>query len=279
MLIYDFDYALRYGCYASNDEMCLSRDFKAQNERMHKHKYYELSFIVDGFGTQIINGTTYHVKKNTLILFTKDDIHSYHSVHGIPAINCCFKTKKNLLCFPNNPKTIISFLGDEDVAQVYSFFKILESELNSQTEYSEKITYNCLDALLLILQRNSSNESASDSFWDNLLSYTFENFATADLQIALEIMNMSASNFCRKFKKNFSVSYLTYVNQLRIEEAKRLLASTGYTISEISEQVGYGANICRFYQDFNKYAETTPNKFRTKLSRLPLKRTLEDEVF
>ena len=82
-----------------------------------------------------------------------------------------------------------------------------------------------------------------------------------------------------RFKKNFSLSYLTYVNQLRIEEAKRLLASTNYTIPEISEKIGYGANICRFYQDFNKYAETTPNKFRTKTSHIPLKKTLEDEIF
>lgn len=268
MLIYDFEYARMYSRFASNDDVCINKDRLAKNEALHKHSYYELAFILDGVGTQIINGAAYPIKKNTLILFTKDDMHSYTSTDGIPTINCCFKTKKNLLCFPNNKNTIIAFLGPEEAAQVKRLLNVMKSELLTKTEYSDKIVYSCLDALLLILQRNSNAEASPDTFWDKLITYTFENFATVNLQSALDIMNMSTSNFCRKFKKHFSISYLTYVNQLRIGEARRLLVSTDLTISEISEKVGYGTNICRFYQDFNKYAETTPKKFRSQSLKL-----------
>lgn len=57
------------------------------------------------------------------------------------------------------------------------------------------------------------------------------------------------------------MTYSEYLQNIRLEQAKRLLIETELTISEISEQVGYH-NKGYFYQLFvNKY-NMTPGKYK-----------------
>lgn len=260
MITYDFDFADKRA-YASNGDICLNYDHEGKNEPYHKHNYYELSLAIAGNGTQIINNKPYIVQAGTFILFTKNDVHSYHSILGMPSINCCFKSKKPFFYYPNNHNTIIANLTESEFEEARHIFDILKTELKNQSEFSNTVVHQCLDMFFLILKRHSSNENQASPHWNELLTYTFSHFDKADLKTALEITHMSPSGFCHKFKKDFYVSYTTYVNQLRIEEAKRLLISSDLTIEDISVKVGYDFSR-RFYQEFKKYTETTPNNFR-----------------
>ena len=54
-----------------------------------------------------------------------------------------------------------------------------------------------------------------------------------------------------------------YINQLRIEEAKRLLISTSMSISEIASYVGY-YNISYFSTVFHKLVGVSPFDWRNE---------------
>ena len=53
------------------------------------------------------------------------------------------------------------------------------------------------------------------------------------------LVNMSDSAFSHFFKKKTSISFITYVNNLRVAKACDLLASTSLSASEICYECGY----------------------------------------
>lgn len=261
MKSYSFSYAIMLS-YAASENFCLSRDNWAQTEPVHTHEFYEMSYVYHGKGIQVINGISYPVEKGSLILFSKKDNHSFHSIDEFSMINCCFTTRSGLNYFPAGDSALLISLTPELMEEVEAILKIIEIELTHKQSDYESVVRNYVDSLLLLITRRSENQISADPIWGDLLSYISENYDTVTLQDAMGIMGMSKSYFCRKFKKEFSVSFLTFVNRIRIQNAQRLLTSTNLTIAEIAEQVGYGSNLCRLHEDFKKFTNTTPHKYK-----------------
>ena len=61
----------------------------------------------------------------------------------------------------------------------------------------------------------------------------------------------------KRFRSEMGMSLREYINQLRIEDAKRLLLSTNATISEVASEVGYD-NISYFSTVFRKICGMSP---------------------
>lgn len=251
--------------YASDDNFTLSRDNWGNIEPAHMHEFYELSYTYRGEGVHIINGVAYHIKAGSLILFSKMDNHSFYSIDNFSMINCCFK---NIEVFKNFPleETLIVSLSREQIQEINSIFKIIEIELKLKESGYKQIVASNLDTVFTIMMRHKTNRITTDPVWGKLLNFVIENFQTVTLQDALDIMGMSKSYFCRKFKKRFSLSFLTYVNKLKIQHSQRLLTSTNFTIEKIAELSGYGTNVCRFHEDFKKYVGITPHKYKIKMT-------------
>ena len=68
------------------------------------------------------------------------------------------------------------------------------------------------------------------------------------------------------FKNYIGQGFIEYVTNKRIEKAKKLLANTNYTISEIAEQVAYeDANY--FSVVFKRNVGITPREYRMKYQK------------
>ncbi|MEK0313499.1 response regulator [Cohnella sp. 56] len=76
-------------------------------------------------------------------------------------------------------------------------------------------------------------------------------------------VHMSESGFSRLFKKQTGVSYVEFVTQLRLEEAKTLLLQPDQKVYEVSLTVGY-QDSKYFSQIFRKYTGETPTEFRKR---------------
>lgn len=73
-------------------------------------------------------------------------------------------------------------------------------------------------------------------------------------------IKMSSSNFHAIFKKSTQQSVMDYFNTLKIEQAKVLIRTKQYTISEISLQLGYSSE-SYFSRQFKKITEMTPSEY------------------
>jgi len=98
--------------------------------------------------------------------------------------------------------------------------------------------------------------TAKATFW--LQAHLHENIEMT--QLATEV-NVSQRTLIRKFKAEFSVSPLTYLQNLRIETAKKLLEGSSLPLADIIEQVGY-ADASSFSRLFHKRQGITPAMYR-----------------
>ena len=69
----------------------------------------------------------------------------------------------------------------------------------------------------------------------------------------------------KRFRTEMGMNLREYINQLRVEEAKRLLLTTNDTVSEIASKVGY-ANISYFSTVFRKQCGMSPIDWRDKMT-------------
>lgn len=92
-------------------------------------------------------------------------------------------------------------------------------------------------------------------------------------QIRLEevaaALAISKSELCRCFKRVLKISPIEYLIQFRVEEAGRLLRSTGLSITEIAFQTGFdsASHLGRF---FTRYCGCTPRDYRKREQDSPL---------
>jgi len=73
----------------------------------------------------------------------------------------------------------------------------------------------------------------------------------------------NSSYFSRLFKEIMGANFIDYINQIRIEKAKVLLATTNISTQEIAEQVGFNNRIS-FVRSFKKFTTVNPGEYRGK---------------
>jgi len=74
---------------------------------------------------------------------------------------------------------------------------------------------------------------------------------------------MSRFSFCRAFKGRFGLSFISYLNSIRVKKAARLLDDPNLRITEIATFVGY-ESVAHFGRVFRKVYGVSPTAFRTK---------------
>ena len=79
---------------------------------------------------------------------------------------------------------------------------------------------------------------------------------------------MSVSSLSKTINDESGFSFSDYINSLRVEKAKQLLASEDfkeYTILSIGLECGFNSK-STFYLAFKKFTNTTPTDFRKQNS-------------
>lgn len=101
--------------------------------------------------------------------------------------------------------------------------------------------------------------------------YIEENIAQKiSLADVAALVSMSESAFSHFFKKKTGISFITYVNNLRVAKACDLLASTSLSASEICYDCGFN-NKSNFIRIFTKRKNMTPIEYRNHITQLLIK--------
>lgn len=78
-----------------------------------------------------------------------------------------------------------------------------------------------------------------------------------------EEAQMSEYHFARMFKQSLELTPLQYVTQCRMEEAERLLRTTGLKVEEVARRCGY-RSASHFAERFRKRVGMRPREFRRR---------------
>ncbi|GLX66605.1 helix-turn-helix domain-containing protein [Paenibacillus glycanilyticus] len=107
----------------------------------------------------------------------------------------------------------------------------------------------------------ATEKMADKSLTERIVEYIDHNY-TRELSLG-EVaahFNLSESYLSKIIKDYLGVSYKNYLNQIRINEAIRLLKTNNYKVTEVAEKLGY-TNVNTFIRVFKQIEGTTPGKY------------------
>jgi len=148
---------------------------------------------------------------------------------------------------------IQSIFSTEGIARIHAFFILLDTLLTS----SEWLPFKGLP-------KRSLNEFQGRRL-DQVFEYTLAHFAEPiSLASIAAVAHMNVSAFCRYFKLHTRKSYVTFLNEYRVQQACQLLAQSEQSVYGIALEVGFN-NISNFNRQFKKCLNCTPNGYRKQL--------------
>ncbi|MFK7774191.1 MAG: helix-turn-helix domain-containing protein [Saprospiraceae bacterium] len=128
------------------------------------------------------------------------------------------------------------------------------------------------ELILLLIQSkniNSIMELVADLYSTNTIQVKevieLHLFSNLKLDQLAKLCNLSLSSFKREFKKEYDDSPTNYINDRRLEKAKKLLSITDLPISEIAYETGFQDSLY-FTRLFKKKIGIPPTAYRTEHS-------------
>lgn len=123
----------------------------------------------------------------------------------------------------------------------------------------------CIDNLKIALFQQKSAEEAEggeERIINKIVRFVQNHLAEEiSLSVLAEEFHFSTQYVSQLFKNEIGVNFLTYLTNIRMEKAKKLLLGTDLPIAEVSEQSGYG-DYRVFTKVFKKSEEVTPSQYR-----------------
>ena len=188
-----------------------------------------LSYIVSG--------------NETLAIDTFDDMLSICTEDILPDLNSFLNTElTNQIGLENLNKSNIYPQTDSAFTLNYSYDETL-GIINNASLYFKTINTN-ISSIHIAKQY-------IDEHYNENISLTFLS----------ELVYMSVSQFTRTFKKEFNISFLNYLNKVRIKQACNLLISTQIPSNTICGMVGY-TSYSYFSKKFKQYTSQTIAEYR-----------------
>lgn len=249
-------------------------------DKFHQHEEIQLCYIVNGEGTLIIGDSINEYKKGDIIVIGGNQPHVFKSdvssVKNSFMISLFFTSKsfgdnffelddfKELNTFFNNSKRsfklkenkekleklFLKLPKSRDLDRFIVFIKIMDVIIDSDVESLSSFVYS---------KNYTDNEGKR---MRDIMDYTLSNFnKKIELEEIAEVANMTSNAFCRYFKQRTNKTYFSFLNELRVEKACKLLQNKDYLITEISERSGF-KNISNFNRKFKELKGITPSSYR-----------------
>ncbi len=254
----------------------------------HYHNYIEILYGLDCNTTVWIDEAEYSFKNGDICLINRKET---HSVFSDRAYNKYFviKFSPELLLYEGQTSFELSY-----ILPLFSNNKRIESVINKemlngeeigeiiariQTEWYEKkpgyeiylrgqiLQLFCHIVRVWAKQNKDIFKPAADGETVKIIreaaEYTASNLDTITEFEAARLSNMSYSYFSRTFKKIMGRSFTQYLNELRLDAAKRRLLTTNMNMTEIAADVGFSSS-SHFIASFKNYTAMTPLQYKKK---------------
>jgi AraC family transcriptional regulator, L-rhamnose operon transcriptional activator RhaR len=250
-------------------------------EPIHSHDFLEISYLLSGSGVQLVNGIRYPVRKGDLLCLNLDDKHSYYPLKNLYILSCIISVD----FFHTSGKCTIPGIYQDGMLdlpkiirpQFEDYFLIdyiiteMEKECTLQRRNYPIVLEHYVNLLLNALQRSVNENTNITETHRKSLNPVFElisqNYKTLTLPEVSEFAGYNPNYFSTLFKRTTKMSFTEYINNLKLNEAIRLLQQTDYTIENICYMIGFKEKK-HFYLMFTKQMGMTPNAYRKSLHAL-----------
>lgn len=257
----------------------------------HFHDYVELLYLYDGKLRVWLNGKEYAFNEGELIIINSKESHRlesaapesrYYVIKFNPEIlwasNGSAKETRYVLPFLNSSSTHprvfpASFVSEAGIGALVA--DAVSAWKNRPVGYELLLrgdvlkifghVVGCLSDLGVEIKYTVGSGSLY-GIMDNIIDYVNKNFTSCDERELAKRYKVSYSYFSRTFKQMMNMSFKEYINYLRINEAQRLLLTTGKSITDISMEMGFSSP-SHFINVFRRHMGRAPKQYRKNIAK------------
>ncbi|MBP3700384.1 MAG: helix-turn-helix domain-containing protein, partial [Lachnospiraceae bacterium] len=240
---------------------------------VHTHAFCELFLVTGGRGQFFANGIQFPVFKNDLIVINPLTEHTEFSLEANPLEYIVLGIEGLQFSHGdqsyNAPPFIhIAHNAGTISAKVRKYIELLLDEIHSKNNDHDTICQCLLNIILILILRYkkldlsitvSKHISAECAAAKNYIDDHFKEAIT--LEALAGVLHQNKYYLAHSFKDAFGISPIRYLVERRIEESKRLLTDTDYSIGEIASIAGF-ASASNFSQVFRRVVSLSPNEYR-----------------
>lgn len=258
-------------------------------KELHFHPEMELVYIQKGSGTQFIGNNIQNFKAGDMILVGSDVPHLWKCDEQYCKANTRLKAEATVIHFlpwalgeqffnlPENHELqklfnkakqgisihrktksqvatlLLQLLSSTGTKKIILFLEILQVlSVSSDLQYINK-------KKLPLLQAEKEPERMND-----IVQYILANFHNyITLKQMASVANLTPNAFCRYFKLRANKTYSSFLTEVRINHACKLLIETSRPVSGICYESGFN-NFSNFNRYFKQLVGFTPNQYRKK---------------
>ncbi|SIQ98981.1 AraC family transcriptional regulator [Maribacter ulvicola] len=249
----------------------------------HFHPEIELTYILESDGRRVIGNNISTYKAGDLVLLGKNIPHSWYNV-----ANNNGRSRAIVVQFDEGflgqtffRKTGLNHLGELLYEAQRGIFIGGRSKKLIAQKLEGLFSLNTFDRVLTLLAVLDIIEKSDDRQFLNIEGYA-ANFSKKDCDrinaiclyvtehfaedirldyVAREIGKLTVSAFCNYFRNKMDRTFTQFVNEIRIEEAKKIILTTNKDISEIAYECGFQSK-SNFYKQFQRINGKSPTQYR-----------------
>lgn len=246
--------------------------------RWHYHPEYEITYIVKGSGSRLVGNcyetynegdfvflgsnlphtwssksTEHEFSEAIVIQFSKAFIEPFVGFVECQNIKTLLEQSERGIQFHDTQAllpSLIAVLESHGMERIIKLLSLLEILSDSSRKFITENTYQIV-----------FNEKSERRI--NKVCLFIQNHYTSKITLkeVADSIHMSESNFCKFFKKATGKTFTDYLNEMRINEACRLITQTDHTINQIAFQCGF-ETLSYFNRVFLHKMKMTPSNYR-----------------
>ncbi|WP_339319511.1 AraC family transcriptional regulator [Paenibacillus sp. FSL R10-2734] len=268
--------------FHSKFDIFVNREMESFSLSQHTHDFIEISYVEEGTGYHYIEDEMIQIKRGDLFVIPIGTSHVFRPSSRdkqLVIYNCIFRVSlleqlRSSVCessmlykflYESPPSSLKRLYYQDKFDKFLNLLHSMHREFINKGHRYEILIMGQLIQALAMLQRYECDDSLVSTpvtNMDNAIQYINEHFAmNITVQQVAERSFMSASHFQRLFKKTTGVTFMQYLQNIRIQRCCELLKSTEISIQEAANQVGY-QDMKFFHALFRKKTGVTPRQYR-----------------
>jgi AraC-like DNA-binding protein len=246
--------------------------------KWHYHPEYELTYILKGNGYRIVGNSYEQFVEGDLVLlgtnlphtwssklldgqhseavviqFSKEFISPFIGLQEGKMIKDMLESSARGIRFEPDEtmgETLINLTKSTGIERIMKLISTLDILSKKQAPFIAPNTFHTISSKKSEMRINTVCVYIQHHFYKKL-----------SLKEVADLIGLTESNFCKFFKKATGKTYSNYLNEIRINEACRMLVQTDKTIVQISFECGF-ETLSYFNRIFLKKMFLTPSSYK-----------------
>ncbi len=260
----------------------IAREIYVPLIQLHKHHIFEISYVLKGSGTNIINNIPCPYKETACFIIRPSDSHVFTNTPVRPNpeeykhIDIYVTQQKfKQVCDSISPTFYQDILDSKEPIAFHlsnSLIQVITNKINAlifksaTNEVLDIFQHFVLTTLLsAYFEQLHYQQTTNYPQWLNelLLKLQTIEFLSMNITQLATHFNYSAAHLSREFKKHIGIKLLDYIQNERIKYSLSLLQSQNLKIIEIAEILGYEKQ-STFSALFKKIMHCSPKEYQMK---------------